>query len=161
MWQILAVSLVHDREGHLKFKYDLCKKAWRNSIWAFPTKSKSRRSPLIIIIRSLCNDDGHGNENGKKSNRLRLQQLCTCITLFCSFLCRRCTTTTWKCLISRCVRDVNKRLSFSLKSRTLIQSFRIQLQKSLPTFDEMCLCSEFAFMAAVWSSRDFTSHLSI
>ena len=38
----------------------------------------------------------------QKTNRFRLvkQQLCTCITLFCTFLCRRCTTTTWKCLIS-------------------------------------------------------------
>ena len=43
----------------------------------------------------------------QKSNRLRQakQQLCTCMTLFCTFLCRRCTTTT----------HVNKRkkLSFS------------------------------------------------
>ena len=33
----------------------------------------------------------------QKSNRIRLakQQLCTCITLFCSFLCLLCTTTTW------------------------------------------------------------------
>ena len=33
---------------------------------------------------------------GQKSNRFRLakQQLCTCITLFDTFLCRRCTTTT-------------------------------------------------------------------
>ena len=32
-----------------------------------------------------------------KSNWLRLakQQLCTCITLFCTFLCRPCTTTMW------------------------------------------------------------------
>ena len=39
----------------------------------------------------------------------------TCITLFCTFLSRRCTTTTWKCLISRLVEDVNtrQRLSFS------------------------------------------------
>ena len=29
------------------------------------------------------------------------QQLCTCITLFCTFLRRHCTTTTWKYLISR------------------------------------------------------------
>ena len=44
-------------------------------------------------IGSLRND---GNENGKKSSRFRQakQQLCTCITLFCTFLCRRCTTTT-------------------------------------------------------------------
>ena len=53
----------------------------------------------------------------QKSNRFRLakQQLCTCITLFCTFLCRRCTTTTWNCLISRFVEDGSKRqqLSFS------------------------------------------------
>ena len=52
-----------------------------------------------------------------KSNRFRQanQQLCTCVTLFCTFLCRRCTTTTWNCLISRLVEDENTRqqLSFS------------------------------------------------
>ena len=44
-----------------------------------------------------------------KRFRLTKQQLCTCITLFCTFLCRRCTTTTWKRLISRFVGDVNAR----------------------------------------------------
>ena len=46
---------------------------------------------------------------------LAKQQLCTCITLFCTFLSRRCTTTTWKCLISRFVEDGNtgQQLSFS------------------------------------------------
>ena len=36
------------------------------------------------------------------------QQLCTCIALFCTFLCRHCTTATWEYLISRFVKDVNK-----------------------------------------------------
>ena len=53
----------------------------------------------------------------QKSKRFRQgkQQLCTCITLFCTFLSRRCTTTTWKCLISRFVEDGNtgQQLSFS------------------------------------------------
>ena len=53
----------------------------------------------------------------QKSSRFRLakQQLCTCITLFCTILCRHCTTTTWKCLISRFLEDVNtrQRISFS------------------------------------------------
>ena len=37
------------------------------------------------------------------------QQLCTCITLFCTFLCRYCMTTTWtECLFSGTVEhDVN------------------------------------------------------
>ena len=36
------------------------------------------------------------------------KKLCTCITLFCTCLClcRRCTTTTWNCLISRFVESV-------------------------------------------------------
>ena len=53
----------------------------------------------------------------QKSNRFRQakQQLCTCITRFCTFLCRRCKTTRWNCLISLFVEDGNKRqqLSFS------------------------------------------------
>ena len=50
-------------------------------------------------------------QRGQKSNRFRLakQQLCTCITLFDTFLCRRCTTTTWKWLNSRFVEGGNTR----------------------------------------------------
>ena len=69
-------------------------------------------------LASLSNYDSDGNENGKKKKsnwfRLTKQRLCTCITLFCTFLSRRCTTTTWKCLISRFVEDGNiRRVSFS------------------------------------------------
>ena len=65
----------------------------------------------LKLLGSLSNDDGAGNENGKKNSRFSLvkQQLCTCITLFDTFLCRRCTTTTWKCLNSRFVEDGNTR----------------------------------------------------
>ena len=48
----------------------------------------------------------------QKRNRVRLvtQQLCMCITLFFfTFLGRHCTTTTWKCLISLFVENVNTR----------------------------------------------------
>ena len=39
-------------------------------------------------LKSSSNEDGDGNENGKKSNGLGLakQQLCTCTTLFVHFL---------------------------------------------------------------------------
>ena len=43
--------------------------------------------------------------------RLAKQQLCTCIMLFCTFLCRRCTT--WKCIISRPVDDLNTKQALS------------------------------------------------
>ena len=47
----------------------------------------------------MRNDDGVGNENGKESNRLRL--VMNNISLFlCTFLIRRCTTTTYNFLIS-------------------------------------------------------------
>ena len=53
----------------------------------------------------------------QKSNRFRQtkQQLCTCITVFCTLICRRCTSTTLNCLISRFFEDGTKRkqLSFS------------------------------------------------
>ena len=46
----------------------------------------------------------------QKGNMFRStkQQLCTYITRFFAFLCCRCTTTTWKCLILRFVEDVNE-----------------------------------------------------
>ena len=56
-------------------------------------------SPLLVLastLGSLSNGDGDGNEDGKKAMGLAVakQQLCTCITLVCTFLCRHCTTTT-------------------------------------------------------------------
>ena len=62
---------------------------------------------LSALIGSLNNDDG--NENSKK------------------------------CLISRFVEDVNTRpaTTFFFSFWTLTYSFRIQLQKNLPTFDEL------------------------
>ena len=44
---------------------------------------------------------------------LAKQQLCTCITCFCTLLCRHCTTTTWKCLILRFLEYVNTWQRFS------------------------------------------------
>ena len=87
---------------------------------------------------SLRNQDGDGNEYSKKEIDLDKQNNNFVVTLFYTFLCRRCTTTTWNCLISRFVEDGNKKTkTFFFFSSTLMQSFRIQLQKNLPTFDEL------------------------
>ena len=79
-------------------------------------KMFSRHNPLFWI-RKLKQRRRRRHRERQKSNRFRLakQQLCTCITLFCTFRSRHCTTTTWKCLISRFVEEVNSRqqLSFS------------------------------------------------
>ena len=78
----------------------------------------------------------------KKSNRFRLakQQLCTCITLFWTFLCRRCTTTTWKCLISRCVED-------------FLFLWDSELQYSLLEFNYRKICQHLTNWTS-WNKRD-------
>ena len=50
----------------------------------------------------------------QESNRFRLAkpQACTCTTLLCTFLCRRCTTTTWNFLVSLFLEEVNARQRF-------------------------------------------------
>ena len=59
---------------------------------------------VLWEVRSQCYDIRELKQRRRqrqKSNWFRLakQQLCTCIRLFCTFLDRRCSTTTWKCLI--------------------------------------------------------------
>ena len=46
----------------------------------------------ITTIGSFCNGDGEQQKNN--GFRLAKKQLCTCITLFCTFLSRCCTTAT-------------------------------------------------------------------
>ena len=76
-------------------------------------------SPFTVgIIRELKQRRRRRQLERQKSNRFKLakQQRCSCITLFCyAFLCRHCTTTTWKFIFSLFVEDVNtrQRLSFS------------------------------------------------
>ena len=86
-------------------------------------------------------------QNRKKSNRCRLakQQLCTCITLFCTFLCRHCTTTTWKCLISRFVENANTR-------QQLYFSFA-ELWYSLLEFNSRKNCQHLTNWTS-WNKRD-------
>ena len=74
--------------------------------------------PLWRHVKTIYSELKHLRRQRErwKGSRFRLvkKQLCTCITPFCKLLCRRRTTTMWKCLISRCVEDVNtRRLSFS------------------------------------------------
>ena len=63
------------------------------------------------MLGSLSNDDGDVNENGKKAIGLDKQNnnFARASRFFCTFLCRHCTTTTWKCLISRFVENMNTR----------------------------------------------------
>ena len=101
---------------------------------------RSKTSLLKLPIRERKQRRRRRQREGQKTNRFILakQQLCTCITLFSTFLYRRCTTTSWNFLISRFVEDVNTTptIFFSF-CPTLIQSFRIQLQKNIPAFNKL------------------------
>ena len=64
----------------------------------------------VNIIGTLRSHDGDGNEKFKKAIALISKTtILHVITLFCTFLCRHCTTTTWKFLISRFTGEVHKR----------------------------------------------------
>ena len=71
-----------------------------------------------------------------KSFRLAKQKLCTCITVFCTFLSRRCTTTTYKCLISGFVEDGNtiQQLPISFPELWYNTLAGIQLKKKFQDF---------------------------
>ena len=82
----------------------------------------------LYILESVSNDDGDGNENGKKCNRVRLekQQICTCITLVCTLS-----------LHDHTVRMPNftfrgERTYFAF----IFLNFDIQLQTKMPTFEQ-------------------------
>ena len=65
---------------------------------------------FIVVLGSLSNDDGHGNENGKKA----IGKISKTTTLhvhqaFLYIFCRHCTITTWKCLLWGFVEDVSTR----------------------------------------------------
>ena len=83
----------------------------------------------VFLSGNLSNDDGDVNEDGKKAIGLDWQNntFARASRFLCAFLCSRCTTTTWKCLISRFRRGWEHKITiFFFFSWTLIQSFRIK-----------------------------------
>ena len=65
------------------------------------------------MLGSLSKGNGDGNEDGKKKQWILIGKTTTLLVhhafLYMYILYRHCTTTTWKCLISRFMEDVNKR----------------------------------------------------
>ena len=60
-----------------------------------PASSNSDPTLDQILVGTLRSNDADDNENVKKTiGLISKKQLCTCITLFCTFLSRFCTTTT-------------------------------------------------------------------
>ena len=89
-------------------------------------------------LGSLSNDDADGNENGQKAigliSKTTMHVHHAFFVHFCAVVARLQRESAWIHVLSRTGTQDNNFLFFS---RTLIQSFRIQLQKHLPTFDEV------------------------
>ena len=97
-------------------------------------------SLLKLPIREFTQRWRRRQQGRQKGERFRLakQQLCKSITLFCTFLYRHCTTTTWNCQISRFVEDGKKRQQLSFSFPELWCSYlKFNFTKNLPTFDEL------------------------
>ena len=104
---------------------------WLPELWA---AMLAENNTILLVSSTARYMKARGDKTQGTFWRRGRQQLRTCITLFCTFLSRFCTTTTWKCLISRFVEDVNKQrrnfISLSeLDCRPLKFSFRrVRLQ---------------------------------
>ena len=88
-------------------------------------KNEKQKQSSLGSLSLLSNEDGHGNEKGKKAIGLDWQN---------NNFARCYTTITWKCLTSPFVETGTQDNNFLFFfSWTLIQSFRIQLQKQFAT----------------------------
>ena len=107
------------------------------SLWQVSGVQIQTLQAWVKTLGTLRSDEGDGNGNAT--------QFCTCIMLFCTFLCRHCTTTTWKCLISRFVEDMDtrQRLSFSFS----------ELRYSLQEFNSRNICQHLTNWTS-WNKRD-------
>jgi len=107
----LSLLQRHSREPQDCELVSLIARVRRNSESLFQTNLCRRRLPgdpqARELVRSFSSDDGDGNENVKKPIDL-LSKTSSLHVIFCTFVCRYCTTTTWRCLISRFTGDVNK-----------------------------------------------------
>ena len=70
----------------------------------FDEEEEAEDAEWIVLIAEFKMPRRRRQRERQKSNRLRLakQQLCTRVTLFCTFLYRYCTTRSWKSLEHGC-----------------------------------------------------------
>ena len=109
------------------------------------SKSKKIIISLFDMISPICNRDFKIQRRGrrrerKKRNRFykKNNNFARASRFFVHFFARFCTTTTWKCLISRFMEYVNKQQrDFTSLSKLGWWSLGIQLQEGSPTFDKV------------------------
>ena len=88
------------------------------NLWLFCRRRSCRWS-------SLSDDDGYHNGD-IETIRLIPKTLFLRVQFLCTFLCPHCTTSRWKCLISRIMEDVNKRRRNIFSKRAEIIVMKIE-----------------------------------
>ena len=109
-----------------------------------PYVSKNRVGYVSFarVFFFLSNYDSDGNENVKRQRvSSAKQQLCTWITLFCKFICRLCTTTTWNDHILSLLgndKAINSTISVWNRARSLLFSSDLNslLLRNWTTWDD-------------------------
>ena len=105
--------------------------------WFNQAETNYKTAHIFERLRSLSNDGDGREPDGNKATALDWQN----ITLFCTFLCRRCTTTTWNCRSNFTFcrgREDKTALNFLFFFPELWYSpLEFNSKKKLPTFDEL------------------------
>ena len=97
----------------------------------WPELTRASHFPWTVEIRKLsklATTTGTATRTAKKIVLMSEKQFWTCRTLFCTFLCRHCTTTTWNSLTGRFMEVVNTTRPCFLPS--FILGFSLQEFKS-------------------------------
>ena len=95
--------------------------------------------PYIDILQNLKivdNGGGDGNESGKTRTEISKATSLHVHHAFCTFLCRRCTTTTWNFLTARFMADVRIRKRFPFR----FSEFRYSPLELVTNFWQTELC---------------------
>ena len=71
-------------------------------------RKEDQSMPAKVPVRCYGLQDPTTRQKNNRTVQYAKQQLRTCITLFCTFLYRFCTTTSWKCLILHFMENVNR-----------------------------------------------------
>ena len=103
--------------------------------WTLQFFSRRGGFCTLAIIRDFKMPRRRRQRERQKSNGLKRQNnnSARASRFFCTFLCRHCTTTTGKCLISRFMEDVNRRQLRFLS----LGKLEIRLKKSSLAFDKI------------------------
>ena len=142
-WKIRWITILKENERSWNRSvgqaFELCCYVLNQSSWSLVSLHLSGTSQSPEFPQSANRELKQWRR--QRQREWQKQQLCTCITLFCTFHCCHYTTTMWNCPISRFVKDVNarRRISFTF----------LKLQYSPLEFNSRNICQNFLLLCVV------------